>query len=421
MKEQKVHRLMLENGITLLLVENQAADLIAGRIFLKNSGSRWENREKAGLFHLLAATLTKGSQKYSSVEIAEKVESIGAGLGADAGADYFVISLKTITADFAEILSLVAEIIKFPTFPENEVEREKYLTQQSIRSQQEQPFNVAFSQLREAMYPNHPYGLSLLGTAESVAQITRSDLEYCHYNHFCPEQMIISLSGRITVAESVQLIEDAFRDWKPESNGSTQLNLTPLQANPLQKLTKQETQQSIVMLGYLGASVKEDNYAILKLLNTYLGNGLSSRLFVELREKRGLAYDVSSFYPTRLEPSQFVIYMGTAPQNTAIAIDGLHTEAERLCETELKPEELQTAKNKLLGQYALGKQTNAEMAQLFGWYETLELGIEFDSRFQEEIANITPEMARKVANQYLRLPYLSLVGPAAILDGYDEP
>ncbi|GFE71825.1 peptidase M16 domain protein [Chroococcus sp. FPU101] len=409
---------MLDNGITLLVIENQAADLISGRIFFKNAGARWEKREKAGLFHLLAATLTKGTQKYSSVEIAEKVESVGAGLGADAGADYFVISLKTITVDFAEILSLLAEIIRFPSFAEPEIQLEKHLTQQSIRSQQEQPFNVAFSQLREAMYPDHPYGLSILGTEESVAQITRFDLENCHQTHFRPDQMIISLSGRITVAEAVKLVEDAFKDWTPPSDASIQANLTHLQVKPSQKITMQDTQQSIVMLGYLGASVKEENYASLKLLSTYLGNGLSSRLFVELREKRGLAYDVSSFYPTRLDPSQFVIYMGTAPQNTAIAIEGLRTEAERLCDTELTSEELQAAKNKLLGQYALGKQTNAEMAQLFGWYESLDLGIEFDERFQEDISQITPKIALEVAKQYLRQPYLSLVGPAAVLEGY---
>jgi len=418
MKDRRVHRLILENGITLLIVENPAADLIAGRIFLKNAGSRWENRSEAGLFHLLAATITKGSQKYSSVEIAEKVESIGANLGTDASADYFVLSLKAISSDFAEILQLAAEMLQFPTFPENEVQLEKHLTQQSIRSQQEQPFNVAFSQLREAMYPDHPYGLSILGTETSVAAMTRSDLEKLHQTHFRPDHLIISLSGRLSVTEAVRLVEASFGGWKIPQAAPVQLHLPPLQANPSQQITQQETQQSIVMLGYLGATVKEADYAALKLLNTYLGNGLSSRLFVELREKRGLAYDVSSFYPTRLDRSQFVIYMGTAPQNTAIAIDGLRAEAERLCHHQLTPEELQTAQNKLLGQYALGKQTNAEMAQLFGWYETLDLGVEFDRRFQEEISNVTPKMAQAVAQQYLHLPYISLVGPAAVLEGF---
>jgi zinc protease len=139
-------------------------------------------------------------------------------------------------------------------------------------------------------------------------------------------------------------------------------------------------------------------------------------LFVELREKRGLAYDVSAFYPTRLDRSQFVVYMGTAPHNTAIALDGLRHETERLCDVELTPEELQASKNKLLGQYALGKQTNAEMAQLFGWYETLGLGIEFDTQFQESIAQISSETARQVAQAYFHEPFVSLVGPAAAIE-----
>jgi predicted Zn-dependent peptidase len=170
------------------------------------------------------------------------------------------------------------------------------------------------------------------------------------------------------------------------------------------------------MLGYLASAVQEADYAVLKLLNTYLGNGLSSRLFVELREKRGLAYDVSAFYPTRQSVSTFAVYMGTAPENTETALVGLRTEVERLCSVPLSAEELQTAKNKLLGQYALGKQTNAQLAQTYGWYETLGLGIEFDTRFQQDVASVTPEMAQAVAKRYFIEPYVSLVGPAEAIN-----
>jgi len=140
------------------------------------------------------------------------------------------------------------------------------------------------------------------------------------------------------------------------------------------------------------------------LLNTYLGNGLSSRLFVELREKRGLAYDVSSLYATRLDAAQFVVYMGTAPENTAIAFDGLRTEVDRLANIQLDEEELQACKNKMLGQYALGKQTNSQIAQVVGWYETLGLGIKFDE-FE----------AREAAQKFFIEPYISLVGPEAAI------
>jgi predicted Zn-dependent peptidase len=407
---QKLDRLVLDNGITLILMENQATDLVACRLFLKDAGSRWDSFEKAGLSHLVSAVITKGSEHLDSQAIAERVESVGATLSADTSSDYFLISLKTVSADFANILHLAGEIMKTPTFPEAEVKLEKHLTMQSIRSQLEQPFNVAFNNLREIMYAKHPYGISLLGTEETVPALSRQDLVKYHQTYFRPDNLIISLSGRIQLDRAIELVERVFGDWKVTSTPNLNLSIPELQSQPSTKSTIQDTQQAIVMLGYLTASVNSEDYSALKLLSTYLGNGLSSRLFVELREKRGLAYDVSAFYPTRLYQAQFVTYMGTSPQNKDIAIAGLRTEVERLCETKLTDEELQASKNKLLGQYALGKQTNAEIAQIYGWYETLGLGIEFDRTFQQNIASVTSEMIQSVACKYFTQPYLSLVG-----------
>jgi predicted Zn-dependent peptidase len=402
---------VLDNGITIVFAENPVADLVAGRIFLKKAGSCWDSPAKVGLSHLLATVIMKGTQYRSSLEIAETVESIGASLGADAASDYWLISLKTVVADFPEILALAAEILRYPTFPKTEVELEKRLVLQSIRSQQEQPFNVAFNQLRQSMYADHPYGSSILGTEESVPTLTQQDVVEYHQAYFRPDNLVISLSGRLSLETAVNLINDIFGSWEIPHRSLIAPTLPVLNAQPYPRVTAQETQQSIIMLGYLGAGVKSEDYAPLKLLSTYLGNGLSSRLFVELREKRGLAYDVSAFYPTRLGSSQFVMYMGTAPDNTAIAVEGLKTEAERLCQQTLVKYELTAAKNKLLGQYALGKQTNGEIAHLFGWYETLGLGLPFDSDFQEQVSQVTAADAQRVAQTYLQSPYLSMVGP----------
>ena len=196
-----------------------------------------------------------------------------------------------------------------------------------------------------------------------------------HQTYIRPDNLTISISGRINKEETVRLVEEVFGDWKiPATKILRDLPLA-INSGSSEEVIQQETQQSIVMLGYLGAAVNSADYPVLKLLSTYLGNGLSSRLFVELREKRGLAYDVSAFFPTRLEPAFFVTYMGTAPENTEIAIALLQEEVERLTKIELSESELQGAKNKLLGQYALGKQTNSEIAQIYGWYESLGLGI----------------------------------------------
>lgn len=409
MIKKNIDRKVLNNGIVVITTENKTADIISAKIFLR-IGSRYEPREQAGISHLLAAVLTKGTDKLSSLDIAHKVESVGARLGTDTTTDYFLLSIKTVSTDFADIFQLSGEIIRYPSFPETEIELEKRITIQSIRSQLEQPFTVAFSQLREMMYQNHPYALSTLGTEKTVSQITRADLQEFHQTHFRPDNIIISIVGNITNTKAINLVEQTLGDWQQPETPPITLNLPTLTPQPSKATTYQETQQSIIMLGYLAANVNSSDYAPLKLINTYLGNGLSSRLFIELREKRGLAYDVSAFYPTRIDISNFTVYIGTATENTAIAKAGLREEVERLVNNQLNSEELQVSKNKLLGQYALGKQTNSQIAQILGWYEILGLGMEFDAKFQENLTMVTAAEAQEVASKYFIEPYISIVG-----------
>lgn len=406
----RLHRTVLDNGLTILVLENPVADIVSARLLIR-AGKAQEAPEAAGLASFLMGLLTKGTQTLSSLEIAEAVESVGASLGTDAAADYSVISLKTVSADFGPILSLAASLLRFPSFPEEEIDLEQRLTLQQIRSMQEQPFTVTFNQLRQDMYGVHPYSLPGIGTETTVAGFHRQQLFDFHQQYFRPDNMVVTIVGRITPAAAVAQVEQVLGDWAVPNSPLQGVVFPAVPSEGHCSVATQDTNQAIVMVGYPAASVKHPAYAALKLLNTYLGNGLSSRLFVELREKRGLAYDVSAFYPTRLGQSQFVAYMGTAPQNTATALEGLRFEVERLRDTLLSEDELQAAKNKLLGQYALGKQTNAQIAQLLGWYEILGLGVEFDQHFQEMTAAVTAEEARDVAQKFFHTPYISLLGP----------
>jgi zinc protease len=411
--QRQNYRKVLANGIVVLVVENPTADIVATRCFFRG-GTSLESQHNAGISHLVASLITKGTVNFSSQEIAEQVESIGASLGSEAAADYFSLSFKTIGADFTEILHLAAEILRSPTFPESELELERRLTLQAIASQQERPFSLAYEQLQQLVYGEHPYGFPSLGTAATVNSLSHLDLVQFQQTQFRPDAMVISIAGRISAEVALSEIEKAFGDWQipdlplPRSHGEAQFS-------PKIVSKAQDTQQAIVMLGYPAPAISSVDYAALKLITTYLGNGLSSRLFVELREKRGLAYEVSAFYPTRIGLSQFVVYMGTAPQNTQLAIDSLRAECNRLIHTALLPEELQTAKSKLLGQYALGKQTNGQIAQVYGWYETIGLGTDFDQEFATAIEAVTVEDIQRAAGTYLSAPAISLVGPADAL------
>ncbi len=409
-------RICLDNGIVVLVTPNPTADIIAARLFMR-SGSAWETPHNAGLLNLLAALLTKGTEDYSSLEIAEQVESVGAGLGTDAATDYLLLSLKTVSQDFPELLRLAGEILRSPAFPPQEIELERHLTLQGIRSQQEQPISLAFDALRQALYGDHPYALSSLGTETSVAQITQADLQAYHAQHFRPDNLVISIAGRIDPAVALELVETIFGDWRRPANPLPVISLPPVASQPHPVQQTIPSHQVMVMVGHLAPAVHDPHHAAMKLINTYLGNGMSSRLFVELREKQGLAYEVSTFYPTRLHTAPFGAYLGTAPSNTVQALEGLQGEMARLTTVALTDEELQSTQNKLLGQYVLGKQTNSQIAQIYGWYETLNLGIDFDQRFQAEIQTLTAEDLQAAAQAHFHEPYVSLVGPAEVLDG----
>lgn len=410
MTNSPIHRSQLANGITVLTIVNPAADIVSGRFFIP-AGSRWEPSDRSGLAQLMTSLLTKGTERSSALEIADRVESVGAGLGADATTDYIQLSLKTVKSDLPEIFRLAGEMLITPSFPDAQIELERKLTLQAIRSRTEQPFNNAYRQLRELLYADHPYARSPLGTTATVGQITRQDLVNYHQAHIRPDRLIICLAGRINPDEAIELATQVFGDWEIPASEPPTLATATVATNPQYLLEHQATQQAIVMLGYLAPAMHEPHCMPLKLINSYLGNGMSSRLFVELREKRGLAYDVSAFYPTKLDTSHFAVYMGTNPSNTSLAVSGLRAQVERLCIDLLPAPELQAAKDKLLGQYALGKQTNGELAQTYGWYELMGLSMDFDRQFGEVIQSLTAVELKTIAEKYLSEPYISIVSP----------
>ncbi len=401
-------RTVLNNGIVVLVVENRAVDLVSAKFFVKY-GTQVETPDRAGLVHLVSSLLTKGTANFSAQEIAEQVESLGASLSAEANSDYLLLSLKAIAGDFPSLLKLCGEILRCPSFPPSEIELERHLTIQAIKSQQERPFAVGYDRLQSLLFGEHPYGLPLLGFSQTVAQLDQGDLQAYHQQYVQPQNLVVSIAGKIHPEQAVQLVDEVLGDWQTTDAPCLYL-VQPQPHAPTRERISQNNQQAIVMLGYPAVSAHSEDYPAMRLIATYLGSGLSSRLFVELREKRGLAYEVSAFYPTRQLASLLVAYMGTATGNVETALAGLQTECDRLAQQPLSAEELQLAKSKLLGQYALGKQTNSQLAQTYGLYECLGLGADFDQRFVDQVAAVTVESLQRVAEECFREPTVVVVG-----------
>jgi zinc protease len=404
----------LANGLKFLLIPNHSSDIVAGRIFVR-AGSVYDPPSLSGLSYLMTSLLTKGTVQRSAMEIAEHVESIGAGLKVEAHNDHIEISWKSVATDFPTLLRLVAEVLRTPKFPKVQVELERKVLLQRIRSQAERPLSLAFQQLRASIYQDHPYGRFLMGTEETVNQIDRENLVSQHAAYYQPERTVVSIAGRIDLVAAEKLVAEVFGDWQPQPLPTPIVEMPRFSSaeQPQHKFLAKSGQQSIVMLGHPAVAATDPDYFVLRTINSYLGSGLSSRLFVELREKRGLAYEVSSIFSMKAERAIFVVYMGTANDKVPMAIEGLQAELQRLCVTRWNAEELSTTQSKLLGKYALSKQTNAQLAYLYGWYESLGLGWDFDKRLVTEVEKITAQRVGEVARKYFdRTPYLSVVGAA---------
>jgi zinc protease len=202
----------LPNGITLIVTPSNTTDIVAGRIFVR-AGSYFDPVDRSGLSNLLATLLTKGTTDLSAMEIASRIESVGAGVGTEANNDHIEVSFKSVTADFADILRLVGEIMRSPEFPPAQIALEQKLAIERIRSQSERPLTLAFQQLRESIYQDHPYAQALLGNVNSVGSITRDELLAFHRTYFRPDLITISIAGNVTLAAAEKLVDEVFLDW----------------------------------------------------------------------------------------------------------------------------------------------------------------------------------------------------------------
>lgn len=400
-------------GITLITVENPAADTIAARWFWPGGSSA---DTLPGQANLTASVLTRGTVGYDAIAIANQVESLGAGLAAETTPDYFEVSLKAVASDFEALWHLATQIVRSPTFPENEVEREKQQMLQVIRAQQERPLAMAFERQRQSLFAQHPYAQPLFGNAESITALTAADLSAYHQRHLTPAGLVIVVVGNFVTSAICRLVDETLSDWiaPQEQPLLLQQPVPPLQRSRFLSVA-QPTQQIILSLGFQAAALTHSDYSVFKVLHTYLGAGLSSRLFVELREKQGLAYEVSSVYGARHQGGQFIAYLGTAPTNGASAWQSLQGELERLAHEPLSLEEIELAQRKLLGQYALGKQTNSQIAHLLGWYAITGLGIDFDHRYAEVISAVTPAQIQAAVQRMWQHKVGVCVGPEAVL------
>ena len=396
-----VEREVLANGLVLLVSEDHSLPSVTFQL-LVDAGSRRDPAGEEGLSYLTARGILLGTSRRSSAQINEELDFMGASLNVITGRDTMVLGLRVLKKDLDKGLDLFMETAMKPTFPAEELQREIGQTLAAIQSEEEVPQAVAEKAFQRTLFSNGPYGHPELGTKESLSRLTREAALRFYQTYYSPNNAILAVVGDTTFAEVKAKLAPFQEGWAtaqiPEEYFTTQFAKGPEAVKVNRGIA-----QANVILGNGGISRDNPDFYPLTLMNFILGGGgFGSRLFDEIRVKRGLAYDVRSFLDPGRYPGSFQIILQTKNASAREAIRISLREMERMQGEWVSQEELERAKQYMIGSFPLRLDTQAQLASFLNQVEYYKLGLRYAEDFPKLITTVTREDVLRVAKTYLQ-------------------
>ena len=407
-----VQQSKLPGGCPLWLIHRPKAGILSAKLWIRG-GSSSDQLGQRGASQLLAGVLSRGCGALSGDALADLVEGCGAGLRCEAAEDGTLLSLKCASGDGEALLPLLLQMVETPWLVEDQIDLERQLNLQTLQRQKEDPFQLAHDQLRHLLYGEGPYGHDPLGVELDLKTISREQLQE-RAAGYGQAGAVLVLAGEIPEAATEWLLAGTkTQSWlscAPQRRKGPEGLRRPALAT-----SQDATEQLVLMLGATTTALGAPQALALRLLHCHLGVGMSSRLFVALREEHGLAYDVGVHYPARLGDAPFVFHLSTSSDRAAEATEQLLVEWKRLLDQPISRNDLELALAKFRGQEALGRQTSSQIADRHAL--VLGHGLPFDFADQSLIdaAELTPAHLLDAAQLLLDAPSLSLCGPAAAI------
>ena len=402
----------LGGGCPLWLVQRTGPAILSAKLWLRG-GSSGDAPGQRGAAQLLAGVLSRGCGNLSGDALADLVEGCGAGLRCEAAEDGTLLSLKCASGDAAALLPLLLQMACTPWLVDDQIDLERQLNLQTLQRQKEDPFQIAHDQLRGLLYGDGAYGHDPLGVEAELRELGRPELEQVA-SELGRSGAVLVLAGQIPAnVEELLLagVEETGPNWQAPGrrHGPAGLN-TPALAT-----SQDDTEQLVLMLGATTTALGAPQALALRLLHCHLGVGMSSRLFVALREEHGLAYDVGVHHPARLGDAPFVFHLSTSSDRAAEATRELLGEWQRLLDEPIDADDLALALAKFRGQEALGRQTSSQIADRHALVLGHGLPFDFADQSLSAAASLTPADLQAAAQQLLSKPSLSLCGPSDAL------
>jgi predicted Zn-dependent peptidase len=399
---------VLDNGITVITEPMDTVRSVTLGIWCA-VGSRDETPAEAGMSHFMEHMMFKGTPTRTAAGISESFDRLGAELNAFTSKEYTAYYARLLDQHTAQAVDMLSDMVVNSLFAEEACTSEREVVIEEIARYEDQPDDQVHELFASTLMPSHPLGLPVIGTRETVGGFGHDAAVTFHGAHYRTGNIVVAAAGALDHAEIVGMVREKLT--VPTGKRSVREHAVPTTEPRLAVVTK-ETEQAHICWGVAGLAARDQDRFKLAILDGVLGGGMSSRLFQEIREKRGLAYAVYSYHAQYQDTGQFVVYAGTRPDNAAEVIGLIRTEVDRMCADGITADELDRVRESIKGQMILGLESTRSRMTRLGKAEVTDGELLSLDEIVERIDAVTIEDVRTIAQRIFDGNHaLAMIGP----------
>ena len=361
------NKITLNNGLRIITEKIPYLHSISIGIWVK-TGSRNETLEDNGISHFAEHMFFKGTENRTAKQISETLENVGGQINAFTSKECTCFYTKTLDTHFELAFDLLADIFFNSKFDSQELELEKNVILEEINMYEDTPEDIVHDILSETIYRSS-LGYPILGSQKNIEEMTSDKLRKYIKKNYIPKNIVISIAGNFEESEVERLVDKYFGAWTVENQEKREYQKSEFNSGDV--IRNKDIEQTHICIGFPGIKNSHEDFYSMVALNTILGGGMSSRLFQEIREKRGLAYSVYSYVTAYMKEGNFTIYAGINPKNEEQVIEIIEKEIKKIKEKQITEEEIKNVKEQLKGNFLLGLESSTSIMSYAGKSELL--------------------------------------------------
>jgi predicted Zn-dependent peptidase len=407
-------KFVLDNGLRIITNELPYINSVS-IVFFISAGSYYESDQEAGISHFIEHLCFRGTKsRLNSREISQEVENKGGILNGGTDKELTVFWCKIASQHLTLAFNVLCDLIRNSRFDINDINIERQIIAEEINMSLDSPQQRVDMLMDELLWPDHPLGRDCAGKKEVVASLTRNQILNFYKGHYLPNNTVISIAGNIDSMKVANVIRINLADWKPEDNAYYLPETRTQGTSSKIYIEKRNSEQVNICLGIHGLSRSHPDRFAADLISVILGEGMSSRLFVELRENQGLVYDIGSCVIHYTTTGSFVIAAGVAPSKLNNAIVSILGQLSKI-KDDISPSELEIAKEMAKGRLLLALEDSRTVANWYGAQEILSNTILDVNDVIDKIDSVKLEDVKRVLAQYFTTEelHLAVVGPVS--------